>query len=77
MGFKTFNNLKSKFIDEKTVVTFDTNKDINDFITCTSIPNALWINKKDYQQIVENFKKDKRYEVWKQWIDKMYKLYYI
>ena len=74
---KSISNVSDRILKaQKGNICQRVNKEVNDFITCTSIPNALWINKEDYQQIIESFKKDKRYEVWKHWIDNMYKLYY-
>lgn len=50
---------------------------IEDFLTCTKIPYSLWIDQKQYQKILVNLKNDKRYEIWKFWINKLDKTYYL
>ena len=56
----------------------NTNKYISneDFFTCEQIPNALWLDKKQYQQMVRKFKKLKIYKNWLFWINKLENCYH-
>lgn len=49
---------------------------VEDFVTCSKIPQALWLDQYQYQKILENIKNDKRFEIWEYWIENLSCCYY-
>lgn len=49
---------------------------VEDFFTCKKIPNAVWIEKTQYDQIVDKFFKANRNQEWEKYIDKLDFYYY-
>jgi hypothetical protein len=47
------------------------NKYIDNFITCNSVPNSLWLVEEEYQNMIKNLKKTDKYNEWKKWVDKL------
>ncbi|CAH6421807.1 Hypothetical protein KVN_LOCUS495 [uncultured virus] len=56
----------------------NTNKyvSVEDFFICEQIPNSLWIDRVQYQKIIEKYKKVNIQTEWIFWIKKLEKCYY-
>ena len=54
----------------------NTSKYIDNFFTCNTIPRSLWINKEEYQKLLENLKKSDRLEAMMKWISQLETYYY-
>jgi hypothetical protein len=45
-------------------------KDLPTFTQCRSIPDALWLNEEQYQNMIHNMKKTPRFKEWKHWLNR-------
>lgn len=52
------------------------NKYIEDLITCSTIPNSIWIDKDEYQKLLKKFKEQNKISSFNKWINSLDNHYY-
>lgn len=61
---------------KKGPVCINVDKFVDDFFTCSTIPNALWIDQNNYKISIKNLKKQGRIDTFAKWLKDLDKNYY-